>query len=137
LIPFTVSFEGRGDERLDEKLDAERTGILAWAVRGAVQWFAGGLPECKCVREATAAYRQESDALGSFLDDCVSKEPGRFTGSAEMFRVYSRWCEANGVEPWKADTFSKALKKRGYEPKKCKGARGYVDLMAMAPEVEE
>jgi putative DNA primase/helicase len=136
LIPFTVSFEGKADKQLSEKLFAEQQGILAWAVRGAIDWFANGLGECRTVVDATRSYRQESDALGSFIEDCVTHVDGRFTSNAELYRVYTRWCEANGLEPWQQNPFSKKFKARGYHDNKVKGVRGFIGIKAEAPEVE-
>jgi len=43
LVPFTVSFAGREDFTLKDRLRTEAPGILAWVVRGAVEWGRRGL----------------------------------------------------------------------------------------------
>src|SRR5690606_39063835 len=68
LIPWERVFRPEeGDHRLGEKLLAARAGILAWAVRGAQEWFRAGLQEPDVVRNATSEYRETSDALAGLL----------------------------------------------------------------------
>src|SRR5205085_1424125 len=43
LLPFTVSFADNPDRELEGKLRAEGAGILRWAVRGCLEYQAGGL----------------------------------------------------------------------------------------------
>jgi P4 family phage/plasmid primase-like protien len=38
LVPFNVSFKGREDDQLTEKLRGELPGILNWAVQGYLEW---------------------------------------------------------------------------------------------------
>jgi excisionase family DNA binding protein len=59
LVPFEVRIpEHEKDKKLPEKLRAERSGILlAWAVRGCLDWHKNGLGEPEEVRAATEAYR--------------------------------------------------------------------------------
>ena len=77
LIPFLVSIaEEEQDKRLPEKLQRDARGILAWMVRGAVEWAAHGLGEPDEVRMATAAYRSEQDVLATFFAErCGSQLP--------------------------------------------------------------
>jgi putative DNA primase/helicase len=57
LIPFEVSIpDAEKDRRLGEKLRAELPGILAWAVRGCVEWQKDGLQEPDVVKNATQAF---------------------------------------------------------------------------------
>jgi putative DNA primase/helicase len=138
LVPFNVSFLGREDRELENKLDAELPGILNWAAEGAREWYASGLGNCTSVSEATKEYRAESDPLGNFIADCVTVEQERFTSNEELRHVYEKWCERNGQEPWSPNTFGRKFKARGYEPAKPgKGSvRGYVNIRAEAPKVQ-
>ena len=71
-IPFLASFIGREDRELPEALRAELPGILAWAVRGCLEWLRIGLAEPTAVREATEVYRAEQDTFGQFLREmCI------------------------------------------------------------------
>jgi putative DNA primase/helicase len=60
LIPFTRSFpEDKQDKALSAKLRAEAPGILAWMVRGCLDWQKFGMMTPKCVLTATKKYREE------------------------------------------------------------------------------
>lgn len=137
LIPFLVTFDGKEgrphpDPDLDAKLDAERSGILAWAVAGARQWFTNGLGSCSTVEKATAAYREESDALAPFFADRITAVPDSFTPSKELYAAYVAWCEQNANEPWKMRSFSIAVKRRGFQDgrgmKNGDQVRGFFDI---------
>jgi len=70
LIPFNVVIPaGERDTTLGEKLKAEWPGILAWAVRGCLDWQATGMNPPVEVMAATSDYRAESDPLADFIAD--------------------------------------------------------------------
>jgi len=67
LIPCKVSIpKEKQDKALKEKLQAELSGILNWALEGCRLWVESGLQEPAAVTEAVDAYREESDTA---LDD--------------------------------------------------------------------
>jgi putative DNA primase/helicase len=64
LIPFKVEIPAsEKDGTLGEKLKAEAPGILAWAVRGCLEWQRMGLEEPECVQKATGDYAEEMDVV--------------------------------------------------------------------------
>jgi putative DNA primase/helicase len=129
LIPFNVTFdENRADRTLDGKLDAEREGILQWAVAGAVEWFRDGLGTCKKVKDATEGYRTESDPISSFVEECIETKKDAFITSAAMYATYQRWCERNGTEPWRGQTLSKRLIARGLKSYSQNHMRGFAGV---------
>jgi len=70
LIPFEVKFPpGVRDGHLGEKLQLELSGVLNWAIKGCLEWRKRGLEPPNKVREATEAYREESDMVGRFLEE--------------------------------------------------------------------
>jgi putative DNA primase/helicase len=98
LIPFTRTFQGADDDKhLDEKLRAEAQGILAWAVRGTLEWQQRGLEPPNAVRAATDEYRTESDPLAEFMSArCVQGEQLRVTASG-LYKAYAEWAKATGL----------------------------------------
>ena len=60
-------------QEMDERIMAEAAGVLAWAVRGAQKYLAGGgLQMPTEVREAIDRYRVENDPIGMFiLEQCT------------------------------------------------------------------
>ena len=97
LIPFDVSFKGREDKELQERLKRnELPGILAWAVRGCLAWQQQGLAEPRSVKEATEAYQAEQDMIGAFLaEHCDVGAEYRTTRSA-IRSLYEVWCRNMG-----------------------------------------
>lgn len=70
LVPFEITIsEGEVDPGLRDKLKAEAPGILAWAVRGCMEWQRIGLAPPDEIRMATAAYQQESDVVGRWVSE--------------------------------------------------------------------
>src|SRR5262249_19627626 len=89
LIPFVRPVTGAAmDKKLLDTLKSEAPGVLAWAVRGCVVWQKEGLGEPPAVTEATAAYRDESNHLTQFIEDCCVVEPSRTVTSADLWRQY-------------------------------------------------
>lgn len=93
LIPFTKTFIREAeDKRLGNKLKAEAEGILAWLVRGCLEWQNRGLtPVPECVRAATGEYRRETDTMISFITDRCVKGEGEEIRARELYSAYKTW----------------------------------------------
>jgi len=100
LIPFERCFEGAAvDADLGDKLAVELPGILAWAVQGAVEWYARKLQPPACVLAGTAAYQREQDPLDAFLTATCDLGPDYRAGGAELSAAYSRWADVMKYGP--------------------------------------
>jgi putative DNA primase/helicase len=123
LIPFERYFApDERDHRLGEALLAEAEGILAWAVQGAVEWYANGLGDPTVVKAATTEYRQTSDALAGFLPGVfvLDANTPRLDGSA-IFNAYLEWSQEENLPPaeiWTRRRFFGALEERGLTKRK-------------------
>lgn len=114
LIPWTVTIapEHR-DTSLPDKLRAEMPGILAWAVRGCLEWQERGLGEPVEVTQATAAYRDESDPMREFFDlHCVFESDAK-TPRRHIRERYVEYCKDVGSEPLGAKRFAEGLRRHG------------------------
>jgi len=134
LVPFTVSFKGREDKTLADTLAAELPGILAWAVRGCLQWQAAGdLLAPAAVQAATEGYRQREDLLAQFLADCCIVREGLWASARELYATYCRWCEATGERPVSQRRFGEALSERGFERRSAtaKDTRGRAEWLGL------
>jgi putative DNA primase/helicase len=117
LIPFERSFvdrptqphEKQRDPRLLEKLKAEAPGILAWLVRGCLEWQREGLNPPAEVRAATSEYRAGEDTLGQFIVQCCLVAPQCRVQAGNIRAEYECWCEENGHRPVSGYKFSKYL----------------------------
>jgi putative DNA primase/helicase len=116
LVPWLVTFaENEQDKTLPERLLDEAPGILAWSVRGCLNWLSDGLAEPDAVRRATKAYREESDDLGEFLLLRTAFDAeGRVTRK-ELREAYESHCKENGAPPLGAKRFAGRLREHGVE----------------------
>ena len=116
LIPFlcTITEEER-DEGLTDKLKGELPGILAWAVRGCLEWQQWRLtPAPDIVQSATASYRQEQDTLGQFIEECCTLAPALTVPSTTLFQTYKAWCDANAEKHGTQTAIAARLKERNF-----------------------
>jgi putative DNA primase/helicase len=105
LVPFRRSYvdrepiksnEYRADKAIREDLKAEAPGILAWLVRGCVEYQELGLKPPKVVTEATAQYRRnEEDDFSSFLEEYCRVGDSLQESASRLYENYSRWYELN------------------------------------------
>src|SRR6185312_2546789 len=132
LIPFSVVTQP-GDEEYDKDLDvhlaAELSGILAWAVRGCLDWQQNGLGEPTDVREASSEYIAEADPLGQFIRDRCTHEAGSSVSGSDLFKEYSDWCKGQDAgEPVSPTAFGLALNQRGLAKRRRNGIVRYLGL---------
>ncbi len=92
LVPFNVVIPPQErDKGLPEKLRAELPGILAWAVRGCLDWQQHGLGEPKAVIDATAGYQDAENVLLNFIgESCVQGGEAKVK-AADFVAAYREW----------------------------------------------
>jgi putative DNA primase/helicase len=114
LIPFDQTFTGDNcDPLLTEKLQDERSGILAWMVKGCLDWQAQGLNEPQTVLQATDGYRNESDVIGQFLNDACYVGSDQFKVKfADLFEAFEAWCHDAGENVPSKHRIGKILNER-------------------------
>jgi putative DNA primase/helicase len=141
LIPWEAVFDGaKQDPQLQAKLRAESEGILAWAVRGAVEWFAHGLNEPSSVSSATQDYRESEDRLQEFLNACTVREEGSRVAPMAIRNVYAEWAESAGLdrkEKLSGWALAVELESRGFKKGKRRGAWGFDGIRLMTDEERE
>ena len=120
LIPFNVKFHDPGagepvkDLDLEAKLMVELSGILAWAVRGCLDWQRIGLGTSEAVTKATDAYQAEMDVLAAWLADCCVVNKLAEAKAADLYASYIEWCESQGERPEPQRSFGLRLTERGF-----------------------
>ena len=99
LIEFGISFvehpqkshERIPDKNLKETLKQERSGILAWLLRGCLAWQSQGLNTPVSVQLATNAYREGEDKLLLFTQECCIEAEEAYVQAATLFAAYCDW----------------------------------------------
>jgi putative DNA primase/helicase len=133
-IPFTeVIPPDERDPQLKKALRGdpdEQAAILAWLVRGCLQWQQHGLAVPQRVRDYTQQYRQENDALAEWIEDRCILGPDHWATSAELRTSYETWCEDAAVEPLTArgQAWRQALVAHNCTPKPRNGQRGWLGI---------
>lgn len=116
LVPFTRSFSGsEKDTALDKKLKVEAPHILAWMVKGAIEWQKYGLVESPAViREATAEYQEEQDLLTPWFDECIVADANAATSIHQLYENYKTWAHRDGLKPMTKISLGKRLAEKGF-----------------------
>ena len=132
VLPFKQRFSARdADQDLTQKLHSELSGILAWAVQGALAWETVGLQPSKAVMSATEAYREENDELAAFVADrCVVVEGARVE-PRQLFEAYQSWAQDEGISERRrlgSPTFSARIRERFGDFAKSNGDRPYFEV---------
>ncbi|MDW7730682.1 MAG: phage/plasmid primase, P4 family [Bacillota bacterium] len=127
LIPFEVRIPDemvKPRREVDNVLEAERPGILAWAVKGCLDWQREGLTTPEAVKRGTDEYREESDVLKEFLDECCTIGESNQIAKTELFEAYTQWGRNSGERFTLNKTkFGAALKQRGFDEYRETGGR--------------
>jgi putative DNA primase/helicase len=131
LIPFEVTIpENERDRMLLNKLKGELPGILAWAVKGCLDWQKKGLGSPQAIVKATAEYRNEMDIVCDFLTECCETGQNFTVLTRDLYKAYKEWCESNGDTLLKKNAFGSSLGEKGFVPRRFgKGLRGWEGLM--------
>lgn len=131
VVPFVVDFSGREDKSLEERLEAELEGVLAWCVSGLRDYLDRGrqLDEPDAVRARTAAYRDDNDALGRFIaEGCVEHRDAHIAKS-DFVEAYLQWADHEREPKLGPKVISARLAKRpGVTEGKSHGVRSWVGI---------
>ena len=120
LIPFPLSFvlepsadasrnERQAVPRIEEKIQGEASGILAWLVRGYRKYKTRGINSPACIKEATKEYHKEEDTVGRFVEEKLETYMGNLLPAGEWYRAYNEWCEDQDLHPKHNTTFGREM----------------------------
>lgn len=99
-IPFDAHISREEvDKDLPRKLEEAAPAILAWAVKGAVDWYADGMHEPPRMVEAQQDYRAEQDTFQAFLDECCEADPDEAVVNKDLLTRYNRWRVSDSDAP--------------------------------------
>ena len=129
VLPFRHKFEEHEkDPKLEEKLWAERDGILSWMISGAKMYLQNGLKLSPRIKSENSTYRKDSDLIGEFLaDDTIVNSNGRVLQSF-LFERWRVWCKHNECQGGSKKLFTQSLSSRGIRDMKSGDSRYYLGL---------
>lgn len=129
LIPFNFSFveypaspsERKRDTRMLDRLKGEAEGILAWMVRGHMEWREYGMRIPTTLTQAVVEYREEEDVMGRFLEErCEVGEEMEIRADV-LYQNYKGWCGGLGVRPAPHFKFGADIEKRFKRVRRAQG----------------
>lgn len=122
IIPFNAKITGKSDIKNYADYLFEKAGpyIMAWIINGAKKAIDSGFhtDPPKAVRDAVDHYREASDWLGQFLEECCDVDPGLSEKSGELYQQYRFYCTQNGEYVRSTSDFYGALEKAGFARRK-------------------
>ncbi len=94
-------------------VDPQRGGkaVLAWAVAGCLKWQKEGLNIPEAVTSSTLKYREESDPLNPFFEDCLEFAEELWTSWIDIVGAYQTHCREYGT-PVKYQVAPKTIQER-------------------------
>jgi putative DNA primase/helicase len=117
IIPFDVTIP---DEEQDKNLHSK---IIADELSGVFNWMLDGLKRlllqqkftnCEASNKALEQYKNESNSLKMFLDECGYKiSSDQYERIGSLYSEYKTFCINEGLYPFKKINFSKQLQSLG------------------------
>jgi putative DNA primase/helicase len=97
VVEFPNTFAGKADTSLKDRLLEESEGILAWLIRGALDWARFGLDAPRSVFRAVEQYQDQQGALIDFAESELVRVPSATLVFAEARASYLKWTERERI----------------------------------------
>lgn len=103
--------------------------VLAWSVRGCVEWYNNGLQVPASVKEATDNYKAKSNPLADFVSDECVLSASAFTPVADLRKAYDCWCIVNAEKNiLNRNNFAEAVRNLGCTSSVHSGSRVWAGI---------
>jgi putative DNA primase/helicase len=125
-IPFTHALSVEQQDRtMREQLRDPKvlSAVLAWSVRGCLEWQKRGLGACAAVDASVAEYRTAMDRVAGFLDSECVFAPNVQVLTKKLRQAYETWCDEMSARPLSGNDLAKRLEARGCQNVKNHGYR--------------
>ena len=121
IIPFTHTIpepQRRPAAEIEAIFDAELPGILAWAIQGAIDWYAAPnrqLQRPAAIEAAILEYREEEDTIQRYITEQCHTDATAQVKKNELYSDFELWMKAQGeYSRYSAKQFTRELTKRGF-----------------------
>jgi putative DNA primase/helicase len=119
LIPFEITIpDQEKDPRLAQKLQAEWSGILRWAIDGCADWRRQRLKPPQRVMAATDSYFSSQDSLGDWITASLAIEAGAKAPADDLYGAYRNFMKSRGEEVGSIKDFGADLESKGFVRKR-------------------
>ncbi|NEA65394.1 NTP-binding protein [Streptomyces sp. SID12488] len=110
LLNMTVSWLGKEDPTLMDRLIAEMPGILNWALEGLARLQrTGRITEPKSSREAVTTMQDTASPTSAFVRERCTTGPACTVPVDTLWTVWREWSEDNGVRAGTKQVFGRNL----------------------------
>lgn len=104
------------DRNLVKELEKEKKGILAWAIRGAVEYYQrGGLDTPQRLFIARDKKRAETDPLFDWAKVCIERTKEATWEAKELWQAYEGFCKENATQAISQTAFGRRLREMGID----------------------
>jgi putative DNA primase/helicase len=128
------------DPTIKERLLGEKEGILAWLVRGAMEWAANGLMRPQSTKTATRSYRIEEDWALRWIEARCIVDPKESVPAGLLYSDFLNWWDRSDRAPSQA-AFGRRLNDLGYtkskDPKTTRTVRNGIRLASVATTLDQ
>ena len=120
-----------------KEFELEFPGILNWAIEGYRKYQDEGVEEPKEVIDAIKVFRNDSDTLGRFMEECCTASDSSVS-TEELFDAYKSWCWSNSeFQQYKRkSSLTSELGKKKYKVSYRGGRKSYLDGYELIVEEE-
>lgn len=115
VLPFNRHFTPEEqDTTLKDKLKTREciSAVFNWCLEGLKLYRQEGLTPPPAVASATQEYKESSDKIGMFIDECMM-HTGINSKGGDVFSCFADWCRANGFEGGSKRSFFEDMRARG------------------------
>jgi putative DNA primase/helicase len=127
VVPFNARIEGSSDRKnyTDYLFDNAAEAILTWIIQGAEAVIKADfhIEQPECVKAATASYRENSDWLASFIEDCCEVGPSYTARSGDLYTQYRLYSQRTGEYTRSTTDFYAAVEFAGYSRRRTNSGR--------------
>ncbi|MEV6124308.1 phage/plasmid primase, P4 family [Streptomyces sp. NPDC052077] len=110
LLNMTVSWLGKEDPTLTDRLAAEMPGIINWALDGLARLQrTGRITEPASSREAVTTMQDTASPTSAFIRERCATGPACSVPVDALWSVWREWAEDNGVRPGTKQVFGRNL----------------------------
>ncbi len=108
MVPFSANMDNP-DTGLKQKLLAELSGILNWALEGWRMYQSEGLVIPKVIARESSAYREEMDIVVQWKQQCTAPLAGSEIRANLLYRSFKTWAEENGFFGMNSSAFGRKV----------------------------